>query len=293
MARCEECTCTESVDNISISRANESGLFSVCKNGGGDKDAFDVALNCPYLELESSTSKEFFSEENMQQCMNETFPPPFKFSRARSNLSPPLETRCCQGAVLSLLKPHKIIAASDEFLRIVGFTSDQILSRSIQALVGPKTGMVELSAAIKNTGHMQTAQINTILYTSCGRELEVTATLSPYVNVLSGSLGGCVLRIDCIRDGAGTSSPAFLLEDFGAMALGSGALSPQSAADAAARLRQRRKANSATGLENESEAQGQRARIGARVDGGGGSALLSRPLPPPFSAAALVAGAAH
>ena len=292
MARCEECTCTESVDNISISRANESGLFSVCKNGGGDKDAFDVALNCPYLELEPSSSKEIFSEESMQQCMNETFPPPSKFSRARSSLSAQLETRCCQGAVLSLLKPHKIIAASKEFLHTVGFTSDQILSRSIQALLGPKTGMVELSAAIKNTGHMQAAQINTILYTSCGRELEVTATLSPYVNVLSGSLGGCVLRIDCIRDGAG-SSPAFLLEDFGAMGLGGGARPPQSAADAAAQGRQRRQANAATGLENESEAQGQRARIGARVDGGGGSALLSRPLPPPFSAAALVAGAAH
>ena len=240
-----ECTCSESVDNISISRANESDLFSVFKNGGGDTDDFDVALNSPYLELEPSSSREIFSEESMQQCMNETFPPPSKFSRARSSSSAPLETRCCQGAVLSLLKPHKIIAASDEFLHTVGFTSDQILSRSIQALVGPKTDMIELSAAIKNTGHMQAAQISTVLYTSCGRELEMTVTLSPYVNVLSGSLGGCVLRIDCIRDGAGTSSPAFLLEDFGAMALGSGALSPQSAADAAARRRRRRQANAA------------------------------------------------
>ena len=232
-------------------------MLRACKNGGGNTDIFDFALNSPYLELEPSSSKKIFSEESMQHSINETFPPPSKFSRARTT---PLETRCCQGAVLSLLKPHKIIAASDEFLHTVGFTSDQILSRSIQALTGPKTDMIELSAAIKNTGHMQAVQISTVLYTSSGQELEVTATLSPYVNVLSGSLGGCVLRIDCIRDGAGTSCPAFLLEDFGAMDLGGGARPPQSAADAAARRRQRRQANAATGLENESEAQGRRER---------------------------------
>ena len=246
-------------------------MLRACKNGGGNTDIFDFALNSPYLELEPSSSKKIFSEESMQHSINETFPPPSKFSRARTT---PLETRCCQGAVLSLLKPHKIIAASDEVLHIVGFTSDQILSRSIQALTGPKTDMIELSAAIKNTGHMQTVQISTVLYTSSGQELEVTATLSPYVNVLSGSLGGCVLRIDCIRDGEGT----FLLEDFGSMASRDVACPPQSAADAAARRRCRRQANAATGLENESEAQGQRARRGARAPCGAFSSPPARVL---------------
>ena len=196
-------TCSERVNKSTLRVDKPSAFDSLRVKEEGNH--FEVALNCPYVELDETSS------DGILDCL----PPPCKFSRFRMKSSAPLENCCCQGAMISLLKPHKIIAASAEFLRTVGFTSDQIRSRTIRALVGPNTDMSELSAAIKNAGHMHSTQINTTLYTSCGTELEVTATLSPHVNVLSGSLGGCVLRIDSVRDGAGTSCPAFFLEDFG------------------------------------------------------------------------------
>ena len=291
MAETYQDTCWETLDVHCIEQGNKPSAPDSCINTEGTS-RYQMSLDRPYLELGDISTNEIFDHESILQSMNDYLPPPSKFSRNRLCSSSPLEASGFHGAVISLLKPHKILAVSDELLNTVAFEFDQILGRSIQVLVGPKTDMIELSAAIKNTGHMQVAQINTVLYTSCGRELDVTAMLSPYVNVMSGSLGGCVLRIDCIRDGAGTSSPAFLLEDFGSYALGCGALSPQSAADAAARKQRRRQANAATGLENESEAQRQRARIGARVYGGGGGTLIPQPRPLSFAAAALVAGAA-
>ena len=259
-----------SVEVKSIEQIKKSSASDSCRHTKG-KSRYEFELNGSFLELEDSKTGGLYND-SIQQSMNDHLPPPSKFSRDQLFSSAPL--KAFQGAVVSLLKPHKIIAASEEFLHTVGLTSDQILGRSIQVLVGPKTDTIELSAAIKNTGHMQVAQINTILYTSSGQELEVTATLLPYVNVLSGSLGGCVLRIDCIRDGEGT----FLLEDFGSMASRDVACPPQSAADAAARRRCRRQANAATGLENESEAQGQRARRGARAPCGAFSSPPARVL---------------
>ena len=147
-------------------------------------------------------------------------PSPIKFSRARSLPSKSVENRCCQGVVLSLDKPHNFIAASPQFLKIVGFTFDQIRDHGIQGLVGPKTDTAVLFAAITNIRLMQSVAINTIIYTSQARELEIVATLLPHINFKSGILGSCLLRIDCIRDGDGTS---FLLEDFGANELWDGA----------------------------------------------------------------------
>ncbi len=118
---------------------------------------------------------------------------------------------------------------------------------------------MSLHAAIKNTGLGQSTTIETILSTSSGADLRVTATLCPYHRPSDRSLGGCLLQIDFIHHGDEDSyEPVLLLDDFSTL---SGA-APQSPKTVQQRLLHR-EANRVAGLENEAERRRQKQGMAA------------------------------
>ncbi len=175
----------------------------------------DICLIEPYSEIDPCCATEDpFSGTNFRENFNDTLPFPSKFSRSESISSIPIDANCCRGAIVSLLKPHKILAVAPDILNTTKFSSIQICGRSINVLFGPDTDVVSLNAAIKNTAHGQSSTLDTILCTSAGADLHVTATLSPYHRT-DRSLGGCLLQIDCIHlPDLGCSEPVFILDDF-------------------------------------------------------------------------------
>jgi hypothetical protein len=176
----------------------------------------DIFLTEPYLEFDSfGADEDPFKRTAFLESCSDYLPSPTKFSRSESTPLARMEASCCRGAILSLVKPHKILAVAPDILCIAGFTSDQICGRSINVLCGPRTDVALLTAAIKNTGHDHSSTIKTVLNSSTGAEQHVTATFSPYRRASEGSLGGCLMQIDCIYlPDLESSSPVFSLDDF-------------------------------------------------------------------------------
>ncbi len=224
----------------------------------------EICLAEPYLELDSSCAGDDpFDGSTFRESFNETLPSPSKFSRSEPLQFAPMETRCCRGVIVSLVKPHKILAVAADILNMAEFTSGQICGRSINVLFGPRTDVSSVNAAIKNTALGQSSTIDTVLSSSTGADLHVTATLSPYHRPSDGSLGGCLLQIDCIHvpdvescEPAKSLKPVFLLEDFCLLSDPSTSLQPSP--KSALQRRLRREANLAAGLENEAERRRQK-----------------------------------
>ena len=217
----------------------------------------DIFLSEPYLEFDTFSVGEDdpFNRTVFLESLNELLPSPSKFCRPESI---PMGACCCRGAIVSLVKPHKILAVAPDVLSLVEFTSDQICGRSVNVLFGPKTVEAPLTAAIKNTGHGQPTTIDTVLSSSKGADLNVTVTFSPYRRASDGSLGGCLLQIDFLHIPDFESSipkqsslPVLLLDDVGIFFDPS--TSPQPSPKSHFQRRLRREANLATGLENEAE----------------------------------------
>jgi hypothetical protein len=167
------------------------------------------ALSRPYSEF--NDIPRVFDNSSLKQNFNEVLPAPMKLKRAqlaKADLGP----ICGHGVILALDKPHTILSASDAFLDTTGFNTSQICGRSIKIFFGPKTNTVDITAAIKNTGHLQTTELKTVLYTSSGLELDLSVAFSPLVGRLGNSLRGCLLRTNFIKCEKG--SPVFILEDF-------------------------------------------------------------------------------
>ena len=215
----------------------------------GHDNSFDISISHPYYEIDQSLpGSRPFDDASLKQSFNEALPAPIKFNKVSTPDT--CHTSCGHGAIVSLLKPHKILAASNEFLNTVGFTSSQICGRSISSVFGPRTDTVRIMAAIKNTGHLETTEVNTVLYASNGREVDLCASFSPYFKSSEAHLGGCLLQIHFIQSGdAGNSHPVYILEDFGLASEFRPLASPKHASE---RLL-RREANLATGLEIDAE----------------------------------------
>jgi hypothetical protein len=177
----------------------------------------DMLLTEPYLEFDSSCdSDDPFKRSIFAENFNDVLPSPTKFSRSESKTFAPTETSCCRGAIVSLVKPHKILAVASDILSMAEFSSDQICGRSINVLLGPRTDVASLNVAIKNTGHDQSSTLNTVLSSSTGADLHVTVTFSPYRRASDGSLSGCLLQIDCIYlPDLESPAPVFALDDVG------------------------------------------------------------------------------
>ena len=243
----------------------------------------DICLAEPYLEFDfSCDGDDPFNGSTLRESLNETLPSPSKFSRSESTPPAPMETRCCRGAIVSLVKPHKILAISSDISSMAEFTSDQICGRSINVLCGPRTDVSSLNAAIKNTALGQSSTIDTVLSSSTGADLHVTVTLSPYHRPSDRSLGGCLLQIDCIHISdvescgpAKSSKPVLLLEDFCLFSDPSSSLQPSP--KSALQRRLRREANLAAGLDNEAERR--RQQQGSLLLGGLPCGYLSPELP--------------
>ena len=218
----------------------------------GHDNSFDISISHPYYEIDQSLpGSRPFDDASLKQSFNEALPAPIKFNKVSTPDT--CHTSCGHGAIVSLLKPHKILAASNEFLNTVGFTSSQVCGRSISSIFGPRTDTVRIMAAIKNTGHLETTEVNTVLYASNGREVDLCATLRPHLVTSGRGIGGCLLQIRFIRCGQGPEAPGpvFILEDFGLDLANPAPGSPK--ADSDALRRRRRAANAVTGIETDAE----------------------------------------
>ena len=97
-------------------------------------------------------------------------------------------------AVLSLVKPHKIISISTKMCEYFGFGEEEIVGRSLNLLHGPKTDAKVVTGAIKNTGVLSSSQFATTLYARDGSELCINASCVPYF-AGDGVLAGCKLQL--------------------------------------------------------------------------------------------------
>jgi hypothetical protein len=180
----------------------------------------DLCLAEPCFEFDSScASEDPFDDATFRESFNELLPPPSKFSRSES-VSIASQTSWCRGALVSLLKPHKILSVAPDILKMTEFNCDQITGRSINVLFGPSTDAESLNAAIKKAAHGQSSTIYTVLSTSKGSDLHVTTTLSPYHRLSDKGLDRCpavcLLQIDCIHiPHMKPSEPVFILDEFG------------------------------------------------------------------------------
>ena len=143
-------------------------------------------ISVPYLELEES-----------KLSLEDELPPPKYYCRSK-----PCQTEVTikkpavrlPTLILSLLKPHKILAVSKETCELMGYKEDEMLGRSVSILQGPKTDKAGLCAAIKNTGVLSSGDFSTVIYARDGSELNITATLVPYY-ADGGQLAGCKLQL--------------------------------------------------------------------------------------------------
>ena len=212
----------------------------------------DLCLNQPYIEV-NKDSVLFDRDPYISSCDTFAMPPPSKFKHPTQSSSRSIETTCCHGAVISLMKPHRILAVSSELLRTLGFASDQLCGRSISTLFGPRTDSTIITAAIKSTTQLITKQISAVLYTYAGLEVHVSGAILPFSGASTGTPGGCLLRIDRIDSAdADGSHSVFLLDDLGFPGAGS---SPSAKV---ADIWARQEANRKTGLDNEAERRRQR-----------------------------------
>ena len=154
----------------------------------------DCRISVPYLELEGS-----------KLSLEDELPPPKYYRRSTpcqnevvtKKLAPKLPT-----LILSLVKPHKILAVSKEACDFLGYGEEEISGRSVSMLQGPKTDTAGLCAAIKNTGVLSSGEFSTVIYARDGSELKIAAALVPYI-ADGGKLAGCKLQL--ILDNASES----------------------------------------------------------------------------------------
>jgi hypothetical protein len=142
---------------------------------------------------------------------DEELPPPQYYHRSvsQSTTSTSHEKESARNniptAILSLVKPHKILSISSDFL---GFGAEEMMGRSLNLLHGPNTDAKALTGAIKNAGLLSSTKISTTLYSRDGSELCINASCVPYFDE-GGALAGCKLQLlpeenDYCLDEAGT-----------------------------------------------------------------------------------------
>ena len=226
-----------------------------------EKSTGELFLLQPYREIESPFLNSFDDGE-LKEILSEDLQSPSIFKRAVFACTDDPDATCCQGAIVSLVKPHQILSASEDFMLAFQLHCDQLRGRSISALFGPRTDVGLLNAAIKNTSHLCATEVKTVLYTSTGVEVALTAMLRPYCNASDGSLGGCLLQIVSIQ--TEDERTVFLVEDLGAPS------APP--AQRAGERRLQREARRATGRDNEAE----RRRQEGRCPGGQDAAAAAR-----------------
>jgi hypothetical protein len=203
-----------------------------------------------YLDR-SDAKKHLLPSASFRDGHNEGLPLPAKFGSWKSMAAVPRITGCCRGLIASLVKPHRILAASVEFLNTIKATSDEVCGRNLDAIFSPNTDSAAVRSAMNNAALLRTTQVKLALLSSDGLEVEATVSFSPYRGCADGRLEGFLLQIECIHNRADDSSePVFLVEDFGPYA-------SRETEDRMVLRLLRREANQTAGQENEQERQRQ------------------------------------
>ena len=216
-------------------------------------EAIEKNTSATRLDLDFESDWKSFHYIELQSDLNKRLPLPSKLKRSQSMPAVPEDTRCYTGAIFSLAKPYKISAASPEFLQAVKLSLNQVYDRSITVLLKPQSDAESFAAAIENASRLQSTALRMSLHSSDGRDLDVTASFSPYRGPSDDAPGGCLLQIECIHDAESEPAlPVFLLDDFGTRGADGCAGERQ--------LRLLREARRATGLDNERERLRQLAR---------------------------------
>ena len=154
----------------------------------------------------------FYNEDMIKPLSCEVeLPPPQYFHRNQSHSSPSGSHQKEHAktnlptAVLSLVKPHKVLSISTEMCDFLGFGAEEMMGRSLNLLHGPKTDAKALTSAIKNTGVLSSSQFSTTLYSRDGSERRINASCSPYFGE-GGVLAGCKLQL--LPDGCSLADQA-------------------------------------------------------------------------------------
>ena len=133
-----------------------------------DESSHEISLLLQYDEIKDSTSAETFDKTALMQSLMTGLPPPSKFKRPTPVDFDDPAVKCCSGAIISLVKPHKFLSVSTEFLNIMNYEPKALHCRGISILFGPNTDPTVFNAAIKDTALLRTTQIQSVLYTCSG-----------------------------------------------------------------------------------------------------------------------------
>jgi hypothetical protein len=199
------------------------------------------------LELDQTGSfQDVFESSRFKDGLNEVLPLPAKFARWKSMPVMSVITECCRGAIVSLSKPHIILAASAEFLNTLRANPNDVCGKNMDAFLSPSTDLAAIQSAIHGASLLRTTQIKLALLATDGRDVEATVSLSPHRAYKDGRLEGCLLQIESVDH----VTPVFLVEDFGRCA-------SAVKTDREVHRQLRREANQTAGKENEQERQRQ------------------------------------
>ena len=103
--------------------------------------------------------------------------------------------------LVSLDAPYIVLTCDPDLAGMLGYTSDEIVGRSIKILHGPRTDTTKIGSAIKKSSFNQTTVIHSILYGRSGLGKTLSVTFSPYYDAW-GVLRGCTMYLLFLEQGA-------------------------------------------------------------------------------------------
>ena len=127
------------------------------------------------------------------------------FQRQRSAMSSP--TKMYQNTRFSVdvsaSKPHRILSAPDQFLKLLEYSRDEVIGRSINLLQGPRSDAGRLESGICEVWKLDLSCFTFTLYSRTGFEHIVDVQCLPLVDA-DGKITGSTLQIQALGD-AGTA----------------------------------------------------------------------------------------
>jgi PAS domain S-box-containing protein len=183
---------------------SSSNLFSIKKSFLANQWHSMCNLDCsaliPSQEECCGLAVHYNEAQARPLTYDDELPPPQYYQRPQPHSSPsePQQRqnakRNIPTAVLSLVKPHKVLSISKELCDFLGFEAEEMLGRSLNLLHGPKTDAKIVTSAIKNTGLLTSGHFSTTLYARDGSERSIRASCVPYFGE-GGVLAGCKLQL--------------------------------------------------------------------------------------------------
>ena len=113
--------------------------------------------------------------------LEQLLPPPKKYER-KSSTTTSLDVKDSRSWTIeiSICKPHRILYVSNEVSDLLEYPSHKICNRSISILQGPNTDILNLHSSFKSALMSVPSIVCIILYSSSGKEQELTAECSAH-----------------------------------------------------------------------------------------------------------------